>query len=107
MYKEWQNIELRYKAFAFNRVIIKNLKERHLNIYPSEMEDWIQYYIKGNNFPERDYRARTPGQFWSWILKMLHFPMPPVSPFLEGSVTKLFLLPFLTSWNILLSWSSV
>lgn len=110
MHKEWQNIRLSYKAFAFNRVIIKNLKGRHLNIYPSEMEDWIQYYIKGNNFPERDYHAissllqqSTPGQFWSWISRMLHFPVPPVSPSLEGSDTKLFLLPFLTSWNILLA----
>lgn len=34
---------------------------------------------------------------------MLHFPVPPVSPSLEGSVTKLFLLPFLRSWNILLA----
>lgn len=31
-----------------------------MNIYPNEMEDWIQYYIKGNNFPERDHRAIIP-----------------------------------------------
>lgn len=45
------------QGICFNKVIIKNLKGRHLNAYPSEMKDWIQYYIKGNNFPERDYRA--------------------------------------------------
>lgn len=48
-----------------------------------------------------------PGQFWSWISRMRHFPVPPVFPFSWGLSHETILASFSEKLEYPASWSSV